>query len=361
MESPIMAKSKKATLVKQSKIKPGKNSLESQFAEVSRMVAEARRKVIRTADAMLIDLYWRLGAYISRKIATAEWGDAIVPQLASFLQQKHPDMHGLSDKNLWRMKQFFEAYPEQKKLSTVLREIPWSGHLHILSKTKSIKERDFYLKLAASERWSVRDLESRIDSRLFEKSQSAPKLSTALRVLYPTADSVFRDSYTLDFLGLPEGHSEMDLRKAIVADLKRFILEFGRDFAFVGEEYRLQVGMKDFHVDLLFYHRELQCLVAFDLKIDEFKPEYMGKMSFYLESLDRDVKKLHEKPSIGIILCKGKDSEVVEYALARTTSPAAIADYTTILPGKRLLQEKLHEFFDSSVREMRAPYGEKDG
>ena len=141
--------------------------------------------------------------------------------------------------------------------------------------------------------------------------------------------------------------------------LKNFIIEFGRDFAFIGEEYRVQVGMKDFFLDLLFYHRELRCLVAFELKIDEFKPEYLGKLSFYLEALDRDVKKAHENPSIGIILCKGKDDEVVEYSLSRTLSPAAIADYTTKLPDKRLLQDKLHEFFDSSVRETREEYGVK--
>jgi hypothetical protein len=185
------------------------------------------------------------------------------------------------------------------------------------------------------------------------------KLSALLREIHPQSTSIFRDSYSLDFLGLPDDHSETDLRKGIVRSLKNFIIEFGRDFSFVGEEYRLQVGMKDFFLDLLFYHRELRCLVAFELKIDEFKPEYLGKLSFYLEALDRDVKKPHENASIGIILCKGKDDEVVEYSLSRTLSPAAIADYTTKLPDKKLLQEKLHEFFDSSVREMRAEYGKE--
>jgi hypothetical protein len=177
-----------------------------------------------------------------------------------------------------------------------------------------------------------------------------------LKDIYPAATTIFRDSYTLDFLGLPPVHFEADIRKGVVSALKNFLIEFGRDFAFIGEEYRVQAGLKDFSIDLLFYHRELQCLVAFELKLDDFKPEYLGKLSFYLEALDRDVKKPHENPSVGIILCKEKDNEVVEYALARTNSPAAIAEYTLKLPDKRLLQAKLHEFFESTVREMEVTY-----
>ena len=221
----------------------------------------------------------------------------------------------------------------------------------------SPQEREFYLQTAKKERYSVRELERAMKSSLFERTIAAsPKLSTSLRQFHKNSEKVFRDSYSLDFLGLPDRYSETDLRKAIVRSLKNFIIEFGRDFAFIGEEYRVQVGMKDFFLDLLFYHRELRCLVAFELKIDEFKPEHLGKISFYLEALDRDIKKPHENPSIGIILCKGKDNEVVEYALSRTLSPAAIADYTTKLPDKQLLQQKLHEFFDSSVRELQAEY-----
>ena len=174
--------------------------------------------------------------------------------------------------------------------------------------------------------------------------------------VHPDAKHVFRDSYVLDFLGLTADHSESDLRKAILRNLGRFILEFGRDLAFVGEEYRLQVGNKDFFVDLLFYHRELRCLVAFELKIEEFMPEHLGKLSLYLEALDRDVRKDHENPSVGVILCKGKDNEVVEYSLSRTLSPALVAEYETKLPNRQILEAKLHEIFDCSVREMHAPY-----
>jgi predicted nuclease of restriction endonuclease-like (RecB) superfamily len=352
-----MATHKKTKKMVPIKLRKAPVLLESQFAEVAELIQGGRRKALASVNSALIDTYWRVGQYIGMKVEKAEWGSGVVKKLADYLQHELPDPRGFSDKNLWRMKQFHDLYGNYKKLSTVLRELSWSSHLHIMSKTRTPQEREFYLQTAIKERYSVRELERAIACGLFERSVAAsPKLSAVLRVSHPKSKSIMRDSYSLDFLGLPDGHSEADLRKAIVRSLKNFIIEFGRDFAFIGEEYRVQVGMKDFFLDLLFYHRELRCLVAFELKIDEFKPEYLGKLSFYLEALDRDVKKSHENPSIGIVLCKGKDDEIVEYALSRTLSPAAIADYTTKLPDKRLLQDKLHEFFDSSVREMRPEY-----
>ena len=167
-----------------------------------------------------------------------------------------------------------------------------------------------------------------------------------LSQLHPTASEVFRDSYVLDFLDLTETHSESDLQRGLVGDIRQFLQALGPDFCFIGEEYRLQVGGKDFFLDLLFFHRGLECLVLFELKIDDFKPEYLGKLEFYLEALDRDVRKEHEKPSVGVLLCKSKDSEVVEYALSRSLSPAVVAQYETQLPDKHLLQRKLHEFYE---------------
>jgi predicted nuclease of restriction endonuclease-like (RecB) superfamily len=200
--------------------------------------------------------------------------------------------------------------------------------------------------LSIQEKYSSRELERQIDSGLFERVLlSDKKLSAVLREIHPKANEAFRDNYMLDFLSLPKKHSEKDLRKSIIKHLKNFVLEFGKDFTFVGEEYRVQVGNKDFYVDLLFYHRELQCLVAFDLKITEFKPEYLGKMEFYLEALDNDVKKAHEKPSVGIVLCKNKDEKVVQYALNRSISPTMVAKYETELIDKSLLERKLDEFF----------------
>jgi predicted nuclease of restriction endonuclease-like (RecB) superfamily len=164
--------------------------------------------------------------------------------------------------------------------------------------------------------------------------------------------NIFKDTYVFEFLNLPKNYSEKDLRKALVSNLKDFILELGKGFSFVGEEYRVEVGNHDYYIDLLFFQRDLQCLAAIELKIEEFKPEFIGKMNFYLEALDRDLKKEHEKPSVGILLCKGKDEEVVEFALARNISPTLIADYETKLIDKKLLQKKLRELvlFENEIR-----------
>jgi len=227
-----------------------------------------------------------------------------------------------------------------------VREISWTNNMMIISKSKSREEREFYIRLSIKERLSKRELERQIDSGLFERLMLSNKnISPVVREIYPKAEFIFKDNYVLDFLALPAKFSEKNLQKAIIKNLKTFILEFGKDFTFVGEEYRVQVGQKDFYIDLLFFHRDLQCLVAVELKITDFKPEYLGKMEFYLEALDRDVKKDKENPSIGIILCKNKDTKIVEYALSRSMSPALVAKYQTELFDKKLLESKLDEFF----------------
>ena len=319
---------------------------EASFREVVEMIETARACAYQAVNDELIRLYWRVRGFISRKIAAAGWGKQTVSALSDFIRAHHPGLRGFSASNLWRMRQFHATYAGQPKLAPLVRELSWSHNLLILSRSKRPKEREFYLRLAARERWPKRELELQLKSALFERTVlSPPKLSAVLREIHPAAETVFKDTYLLDFLDLPEVHSEADLQRALVANLKRFLLELGRDFSFVGEQYVLQVGGRDFRLDLLFYHRALQCLVAFDLKIDEFQPEHLGKMEFYLEALDRDVKKPHERPSIGVLLCATKDHEVVEYALARTVSPALIAEYQTVLPDKQLLQRKLHEFY----------------
>jgi predicted nuclease of restriction endonuclease-like (RecB) superfamily len=321
--------------------------IDPSFSEVVYLIQNARQRAFQAVNTALIDLYWQVGKYISRKIADEVWGKAVIQQLAEHLQRTNPDLRGFSAQNLWRMRQFYEAYQEAPILSALLRELPWTHNLSIMGKCKRLEEREFYLHLAAREKWSSRELDRQISGCLFERVVlNPPKVSAALQELHPTAEQVFKDSYLLDFLNLPDSHSESDLQKGLIADLKRFLMELGRDFCFVGQEYLLQVGGRDFRLDLLFYHRELQCLVAFELKIDEFQPEYLGKLAFYLEALDRDVKKPQENPSIGVLLCAGKDSEVVEYALNRTLSPAMVADYQTKLPDRALLQRKLAEFYE---------------
>ena len=216
----------------------------------------------------------------------------------------------------------------------------------VLSQSEHSEEREFYLRMAVQEKWSKRELERQFKAALFERSVTQPaKVSAVLRHTHPAALEVFRDAYMVEFLGLPGGHAEADLHQGLLVRLKEFLIELGRDFCFVGSEYPLQVGGRDFALDLLFFHRGLNCLVAIELKVGRFEPEYLGKLSFYLEALDRDARKPHENPAIGVLLCASKDDEVVEYALSRSLSPALIAEYQTQLPDKHLLQAKLHEFY----------------
>lgn len=320
--------------------------MKDQFSDIIQLIKNARNNAIKTVNSELINLYWNVGAYISQKIEVSEWGQSVVKELSDFIIKTEPEIKGFSDKNLWRMKQFFETYKDSPKLSPMVREISWSHNMVIFSRCKTQEERVFYLKITKQERYSKRELERQISASLFERSMiGKSKVSPALREIDSELANPFKDTYVFDFLNLPDIHSENDLQKGLIKQMKDFILELGRDFLFVGEEYKVQVGSSDFYIDLLFYHRGLQCLVVFELKADKFKPEHLGQLNFYLEALDRDVKKINENPSIGILLCKDKDNEVVEYALSRSLSPTMVSEYKTQLPDKKLLQQKLHELF----------------
>lgn len=326
--------------------------MDNRFTDIIQLIKQSRTNAIKAVNAELINLYWNIGEYISKKIEQSEWGDSVVTELANFIQTQEPEIKGFSDKNIWRMKQFYETYKDFPKLSTVLREISWSHNLAIFSRCKTAEEREFYLRLAKQESYSFRELERQISASLFERTMiGTSKLSTALRESNHDLTNTFKDSYVFEFLNLPDPHSESDLQRGLVRQMKNFILELGKDFLFIGEEYKLQVGNSDFYIDLLFYHRGLQCLVAFELKADKFKPDHLGQLNFYLEALDRDVKKQNENPSIGVLLCKDKDSEVVEYALSRSLSPTMVSEYKTQLPDKKLLQQKLHDLFDNGTDE----------
>ncbi len=290
---------------------------QSDFLAVVDLIRDARSAALRVVNTHLIDLYWNIGEYISRRIENENWGDGTVINLAAFIARSEPAAKGFTDKNLWRMRQFYETYRDEPKLSTLWRETSWSNNRTIMTRCKSVAEKEFYLRLCAKDRYSNRELERQISASVFERTIIGnQKLSPLLRELHPAIEGTFRDSYVFEFLNLPE-HNESDLQRSLIADMRNFILEIGKDFLFVGEEYRLQVGNTDFFTDLLFYHRGLQCLVMFELKTDKFKPEFLGKLNFYLEALDRDFKKENEHPSIGVLLCKGKDQTVVEYSLAR--------------------------------------------
>ncbi len=271
-------------------------------------------------------------------------------KLADYLQMNEPGLSGFSDKNLWRMKQFYELYKDNPKLSPLVREISWTNNLIILSRTGTIEEREFYLRLCIREKYSKRELERQINSGFFERTMIGNlTLTKTIQETHTNTINTFKDSYIFEFLDLAEPHNETNLQKGLIGQMKNFILELGKDFLFAGQEYRLQVGNSDFYIDLLFYHRNLQCFVAFELKSDKFRPKYLGQLNFYLEALDRDVKKENENPSIGILLCKDKDTEVVEYAMSRNMSPSMVAAYKIQLPDKKLLQHKLHELFENAI------------
>ena len=316
------------------------------FAQVIAFIQAARGRAYQAVNTTLIDLYWQIGEHISHKIAAAEWGDGVVEQLAAYIAHTQPGLRGFTRRNLFRMRQFYETYQGDAKVSPLVRLLPWTHNLIILGQSKRPDEREFYLRMAIREKWASRDLERQFNAALFERVVLQPaKVSAVLTQIQPQAQSVFKDAYVVEFLGLPEGHGERDLHQGLLTKLKAFLIELGRDFCFVGSEFPVQVGGRDFALDLLFFHRGLNCLVAIELKVGRFEPEHLGKLSFYLEALDRDAKKPHENPAIGVLLCASKDDEVVEFALNRSASPALIAEYQTLLPDKALLQSKLHEFY----------------
>lgn len=326
------------------------------FDKVVQLIDAARTRATAAVNTTLIDLYWNIGEVLSAKIASEAWGRGTVEALAEHIQRRHPNARGYSASNLWRMMQFFETYRDQPKLAPLVRKLPWTHNLLILSRSKRDDEREFYLRLAIREKWGKRELERQLNGALFERVALSPiKLAPPVREIHPDAATVFKDSYLVEFLELPRLHSEADLEGALVAKLKQFLIELGRDFSFIGNQYTVQVGGRDFSIDLLFFNRALNCLVAFELKVDQFQPEHMGKLEFYLEALDRDVRKPHERPSIGVLLCATKDHEVVEYALSRSMSPALVAEYQTKLPDKKLLQSKLHEFYEAAEQQATPP------
>lgn len=318
--------------------------MDERFTSIIYLIKDARTNAIKAVNAELINLY--VGEYIHKQIETNQWGASIVEELAKYIAKQEPDLRGFSDKNLWRMKQFYETYINFPKLSPLVREISWTNNLVIIARAKSQEEREFYLNICKQEKYSKRELERQISASLFERTMlDKVNVSPVVREKHPGLMDSFKDSYVFDFLNLNSNHNEGELQKGLLKQMKSFILELGKDFIFIGEEYKVEVGNSDFYIDLLFYHRGLQCLVAFELKATKFKPEHLGQLNFYLEALDRDVKKENENPSIGVLLCKDKDNEVVEYAMSRNMSPTLVSEYKTQLPDKKILQKRLHELF----------------
>lgn len=374
-----------------------KIKINKEFEQVAILIEEARNRAFQKVNQELVLLYFKVGSIVSEKVAAGTWGNNTVDELAAYIATKYTGLKGFNRRGLYRMKQFFETYsassecfllwlslqkqnvpptatqthlaqitddsivsalPTQlqstdnqhnKFVSSLMTQITWTHHLMIVSKTKSPEEKLFYILQIIKEKITVKELERQLNTAVFERTMMGNTIVSSAMTQLP--QNLFRDPYIFEFLDLPDGHSEKDLEKALTLNLQKFILEIGKGFTYMGNQYRLQVGNKDYYSDLLFYHRDLQCLVLFELKIQEFEPEFLGKLNFYLEALDRDVKRPFENNSVGILLCKGKDTEVVEYAMARNTSPAMIADYETKLIPKNVLANKLHQLVEQLSKE----------
>jgi predicted nuclease of restriction endonuclease-like (RecB) superfamily len=320
----------------------------NRFDEVISIIEEARTRALKAANAELIQMYWNVGEYLSKLCREANFGDKVIDDVAAYIAKENPNIKGFNRRGLYRMKQFYETYNGDEFVSPLVTQISWTNHLLIMSGAKTKDERHFYMQLCAKEHYSKRELERQMDSAYYERYLLSKNKLLPDAVSADVRNSIL-DTYVLEFLNLPEQYSERNLKKAIIENLKQFIMEFGRDFTFIGEEYRVQVGGQDFYIDLLFYNRALACLVPIELKIGKFKPEHIGQINFYLEALDRDVKKPNENPSVGLILCASKDDAVVEYSLSRSLSPTLVANYTLCLPDKKLLQDKLRELTELAL------------
>jgi predicted nuclease of restriction endonuclease-like (RecB) superfamily len=317
--------------------------LAKNFQHILQLISSSKERIFRKANEEIIQLYWSIGEYISTSVAREGWGKNTVEDLAKYIADNNISSKGFSARNLWRMKQFYECYKDFPKLSPVVTEISWSNHLNILSKTTTIEEKEFYLNLAANHYYSKRDFADLIDNGTYERTILADKKLSPVVAEIPNLKHEFKDIYVFDFLNLPEYHKEYDLKKALLQNFKKFLLEMGPHFSLIAEEYVVQVGQKDFKIDLLLYNRKLSCMICVELKTVEFQPEFLGKLEFYLEALDKNIKQPHENPSIGILICKTKNEEVVQYALNRSMSPAMVAEYKTNLIPKEILQKKIHE------------------
>lgn len=300
--------------------------------EVRQRIRERQLQALRSVNRELVGLYWEIGKLIHQKQAEMGWGKAVVETLAQDLQAEFPGRNGFSARNLWNMREFYCTYADRLKLQPLVAEISWTKNLLIMGQCKDDLEREFYLRATARFGWTKAILQHQIDNKSYEKyllsqtnfDETLPESIKAQAAL------AVKDQYTFDFLDLAEKHSERELEQALIQNLRAFLSEMGGTFAFIGNQYRLEVGGQEYFIDLLLFHRRLRCLVAIELKIGEFKPEHKGKMEFYLEALDRQEKMEGENSPIGMIICRYKNKTVVEYALRTATRPIGVATYTIV-------------------------------
>jgi predicted nuclease of restriction endonuclease-like (RecB) superfamily len=354
------------------------NSIATQeFQQVHGIISLHRTRALQTVNNENLLTAWEVGAYVSVRLKNSAWGSKTVMQLSEYLRSQDPTLRGYSRRNIYNMVSLYDTYSSfgfsqyienlklnefMQPMATQMEPFPivqiesaqfphflhlttLSNHYEILNSCNTIEERIFYVLYSYKERLNINELRRCLKNHTFASlTGDKHNLSNGLKNIYPQALPMLKDTLFVDFLGLPQKHSEKKLQRGILENMKTFVLEIGKDFLFVGSEYPLQVGNSTFKVDLLFFHRGLQCLAAIELKTTKFKPEYMGQLELYLEALDRDVRRSNENPSIGILLCQEADRSVVEYAMSRSLSPTMIAEYQRQLIPKEVLQHSLEEF-----------------
>jgi predicted nuclease of restriction endonuclease-like (RecB) superfamily len=322
-------------------------------------ILSSQYEALKKVNKELIELYWNIGQDILKKQKEFGWGKSVVEQLSAELQKEFVGIKGFSVQNLWNMRQFYLEYHQNEKLQTLSREISWSHNLHILQKCKDNLQREFYIKSVIKFGWSYRVLSNHIMNQSYEKyllNQTNFDQTLSDDTYAKQAKLSVKDEYNFDFLELGSEHSEYELEIGLVNKIREFLAQMGTDFTFVGNQYKLEVGNEEYFIDLLLYHRRLKSLIAIELKIGKFKPEYAGKMSFYLSVLNDTVKLRDENPSIGIIICQEKNRTIVEYALKENTQPMGVAtyktsttlpqDYVEYLPSSREIEESLLKFLE---------------
>lgn len=367
-------------------------SMEQQFGEVIDIILQHKGRASRAVNNELLFTAWHVGCYVSAKLKSEEWGSKVVTQLSEYIRSRRPDIKGYSRRSIYNMVMFYDEYSSESFGATVEKylnsefvqpttaqieaSLPKQGeavivqprtaqfvptasvqmpkilelttltnHMEILCRCKNNEERMFYILYANKEHLVKRELQRCISNQTYTALLgSKSNMSKGLLNAYPNAPIMFKDTLFVDFLNLPNKHSESKLKNSLVEHMKQFILELGKDFIFMDQEYRLNIGASTFKADLLFFHRGLQALVAVELKKTKLHPRDLGQLEFYLEALDRDVKRSNENPSIGIILCPEADRVVVEYAMSRSMSPTMIAEYKRILIPQERMQQQLNEF-----------------
>lgn len=365
-------------------------SLNSDFANVLDIIQGYRSKAVQIINHASVMTAWHVGAYVSNKIKNAQWGAKVVQQLAEYIHTQDPTLKGWSKVTIYRMVKLYDTYSSQQFVSYIdklpknilansqqfvspkmtqieqsqivsagmtqipnlLLRIGWTNHQIILQRCSMIEQYIFYILYAEYEHLQNKELERAIKADTYSRMLSDKKWqSEILKTTYPQTQLLLKDKAILEFLGLPKQYKESRLRKGIVEHMREFIVELGKDFLFVDEEHALEVGGKTYRCDLLFFHRALQCLVAIELKTTEFDPRDLGQLEFYLEALDQTERRSNENPSIGILMCKDANSEVVRYALNRSMSPTMVAMYEEHLKVGSVLQRSLEEFTDFLSRE----------